>query len=221
MTENYKTCMHSDESTVATVSARTLYSSASAWTLDSSSSLDSSATRVSQRQVRFSLESNQVFPILHINDMDASDIHERWYGEQDGELMKRDIMAVVYKMRNNIKVEETSDEETVRGLECQTWQGESHREENKSMAHDAVLMEQDRQRMVGVPDEELVAQAYYNVSFRCQVAAFKLGLRDEQAVMKKNFEKVFNDKKKSLIKSPGIISFFRRRLCPLRMPKAA
>jgi hypothetical protein len=153
--------------------------------------------------------------------MDASDIHETWYGEQDGELMKRDIMAVVYKMRNNIKVEETSDEETVRGLECQTWQGESHREENKSMGHDAVLMEQDRQRMIRVRDEELVAQAYYNVSYHCQVAAFKLGLRDEQAVIKKDFEKVFNDKKKSLKKSPGILSLFRRRLCPLRMPKAA
>jgi hypothetical protein len=150
--------------------------------------------------------------------MDESDIQETWYAEYDYELMKRGTMAVIYKMRNNLKVEETN-EETVRGLECQTWQGESHREHNKYMAHDAVMKEQSRQRVVGVPDERLVAQAYYNTSYHCQVAAFNLGLRDEHAVIKKDLEKVFNDKKKSLKKSPGMIALFRRRL--RRRPKAS
>jgi hypothetical protein len=200
MTEHhYKTCLHCDESEFTAATVESLE-----WTLDSS------ATRVSERQVRFSLESNQVFHIVHINDMDASDIHETWYGQHDDELMKRDIKAVVYKMMNNIKVEETSDEETVRGLECQTREGESHRQKNNSMAHDAVLMEQDRQRVVGVPDEELVAQAYYNVSYHCQVAAFNLGLRDEQAI------------EKSFKKSTGMIGMFRRCLRMQRpKPKAS
>jgi hypothetical protein len=175
MTEHDKPGIHSDELTVPTVdsSARTL---------------DASATRVSQRQARFALEANQVFPIVHVNDMDESDVHETWFGKQEDEQMKRDTFPVVYKMRNNLKVEETSDEETARGLECQTQQGQSHREKNNKMARDAVLMEQDRQRMVGAPDEELVAQAYYNASNHCQVAAFNLGLRDQQAVIKQNLE---------------------------------
>jgi hypothetical protein len=165
-------------------------------------STESSARSIlTQRQVQFSLESNQVFPVVHIKDMDKSDIHETWYCEQNSELMKRDIIATLTKIARKIHVEETN-EETVRGLEYQTTQGDLHREENKCMAHKAVFMEQDRQRMVGVPDEELLAQAYRSATLHCQVAAFDMGLRDKQAVIKK-------DRRKDLQKTPSKVGLFR------------
>jgi hypothetical protein len=133
--------------------------------------------------------------------MDKSDIYETWLWEEDEELMKRDIIATLTKIARKLNVEETN-EETVRGLEYSTKQGDLHRQENKCMAVKAVLMEQDRQRMVGVPDEELLAQAYCSATLRCQVATFAMGLTDEQAVIKK-------DRMKDLQKSPGTVGLFR------------
>jgi hypothetical protein len=36
-----------------------------------------------RRRQRFSLESNQIFPVVHIDDMDEADNHERWYEKRD------------------------------------------------------------------------------------------------------------------------------------------
>jgi hypothetical protein len=70
----------------------------------------------------------------------------------------------------------------VRGLEWQTPQGALRHEHNKLMARVAVLNEQYRQFLDGEQDDELVADAYLNVSIHCCDEAHWMGLKDEAAI---------------------------------------
>jgi hypothetical protein len=148
-------------------------------TSDSSST---NSSRASQRTVRFSLESNQIFPITHRDDMDVDDIYETWYECPDLTAIKTEIISTLRKMIKEGKVEETN-QQTLRGLECRTRQGSLRRRKNKELAVSAVLNAQILQRDDGEQDEEALAEAYCNASSaHCREEAYAVGLKDEAEI---------------------------------------
>jgi hypothetical protein len=141
------------------------------------------ASTVVKRKLRFSLESNQVFPIKHITDMNEEDKHNIWYTEGDFTNDFRLYSVLHQRDRGDKRTE--SNTVTERGLEWRTHQGALRHEHNKLMARHAVLNEQHRQFLDGEQDDELVADAYLNVSSHCCHEAYWMGLKDEAAIRKK------------------------------------
>jgi hypothetical protein len=157
---------HNDESTVETASSRT-------------------ASTVVKRELRFSLESNQVFPIKHVTDMNQEERRKTWYTEGDfANDFQDEICSILHQIDRGDKMTE-SNTLTVRGLEGRTHQGALRHEHNKLMARAAVLNEQNRQFLDGEQDEERVADAYLNVSIQCYHEAYWMGLKDEAATIQK------------------------------------
>ena len=131
-----------------------------------------------KRKLRFSLASNQIFPIQHIDEMDEADVLATWYEKKDYDAIKSKIIPIIRKMMKKEDIPET-DKETVRGLEYRTRQGALRRQHNKLEAITAVLEEQQRQQAVGENDDESLRKAYLNACSHCQEEACELAAEDE------------------------------------------
>ena len=131
-----------------------------------------------KRKLRFSLASNQIFPIQHIDDMEEADVLATWYEKKDYDVIKSKIIPVIRKMMKKEDIPET-DKETVRGLEYRTRQGALRRQHNKLEAITAVLEEQQRQKNFDDNNDENLRKAYRSACSHCQDEAHELALKDE------------------------------------------
>jgi hypothetical protein len=144
--------------------------------LSDASSIASKSTVT--KRFHFSLSSNQIYSVPHIDDMTHEEVKAIWYEKEDYERIKLAMIPIIRKIMKKEKVAET-DKETIRGLEFRTRQGAIRRQHNKHEAATAVLDEQDRQlNTIGHVDEELLAQVYQQFNSHCQVEAHKLALGD-------------------------------------------
>ena len=133
-----------------------------------------------KKRFHFSLASNMVFPIPHIDDLCDEEVKDTWYERTDYEKMKMSMVPLIRKIMKGEIVEET-DRQTIRGLEFRTRQGAIRRQHNKVEAITAVLEEQDRQlEFTGYVDDELLASVYHQISNHCQTEAHELALGDVQ-----------------------------------------
>jgi hypothetical protein len=137
-----------------------------------------------KHKLRFSLESNQVFPIIHINDMDLKHIQEIWYNTEEFGNIKHDIISDLKRMIRGQEEFAESNTQTARGLVYRTRQVTLHRKQNKTTARTAVLDEQQRHLLTGERDDELVANAYLRASIHCKGEAYSVGLADQAAIKK-------------------------------------
>jgi hypothetical protein len=167
-----------------------------------------------RRRQRFSLKSNQIFPVVHIGDMDETDIHETWYEKRDYNAIKKSLIDILRKYSNGEKIAETS-KQTLRGLESRTREGALLRQYLKLAAITAVLNEQTRQRDEGVQDGELLAKVYRDVASHCQEESRALALQDE-AALKKDYEKMRRELALDLQKESGLKE--KRRFKLVRFP---
>jgi hypothetical protein len=168
MTEHQKYSNDADECTVKTV-------------LTSES--ETTTSTATKRKLRFSLESNQVFPIVHLDDMSLNDLQTTWYTPGEFGNIKQDMISDIRKMNSGEDFPE-SNTQTARGLVYRTYQVNLRRKQNKIMARRAVLDEQQRQLLKGERDDELVASAYLRVSIHCRTDAYKVGSEDQEAIKK-------------------------------------
>jgi hypothetical protein len=76
-----------------------------------------------------------------------------------------------------------NDKYCSRGLECRTRKGASVRRANRWNALDAVFVEQDRQRDLGIRNEKLLCQIYVAETCRSRLKALTLGIQDEKAAI--------------------------------------
>jgi hypothetical protein len=132
------------------------------------------------KRFHFSLSSNEIYDVPHIDDMTPEEVKAIWYEKADYEKIKMAMIPVIRKMMKKETIQET-DRETIRGLEFRTRQGAIRRQHNKLEATTAVLDEQDRQLdTVGRVDEDLLAKVYKQFNSHCQIEAHKLALGDVQ-----------------------------------------
>jgi hypothetical protein len=142
---------------------------------DSSSIISKSST---VKRFNFSLSSNEIYNVPHIDDMTSEEVKAIWYEKADYEKIKMAMIPLIRKMMKRESIAET-DKETIRGLEYRTRQGAIRRQHNKLEAITAVLDEQDRQLdCEGCIDEELLAEVYQRFSAHCQEEAHALALGD-------------------------------------------
>lgn len=141
------------------------------------SSLSSSKSPV-QKRFHFSLSSNEIHPIPHLDSLTDDEVKATWYERGDYEKIKMAMIPLIRKMMKGEIIEET-DRETARGLEFRTRQGAVRRQHNKIEAITAVLDEQDRQmEATGRVNVELLSKVYCEFNAHCQVEAHQLALGD-------------------------------------------
>ena len=161
--------INNDEETVTT-----------AGTGSSSGSLESSEREI---MVRFRLESNEIYPIPHIDEMEDELVRDIWYEKRDYDAIKNKLIPLIRQMMKGEEVEE-SNKSSVRGLEYRTRQGALRRQHNKLEGSSSVLAEQKRQLDENQVDDELLAEVYRSASSHCQDSAYALALKDEAFVQK-------------------------------------
>jgi len=132
------------------------------------------------RVVRFCLDSNQVYPVRHLNDMTHADAIETWYGPAEYKTMRSRIFRTLGKARKGA-FQETS-RESMRGLEHRTKEGTAQRQSNKFKTLSAVLTIYHAQRTVNEFDPTKVAEVYAKVSASCRKEARKLALMDQEFI---------------------------------------
>lgn len=130
-----------------------------------------------RRRVRFN-QSVSVRPVLHVNNMSDDEIADAWYNRHECADIKRS-MAVTIKMMSAGVLKVDDDEHCSRGLEHRTRPGSAQRRENKMIALDAVLDEQDRQQACGVVNDEAIRKVFVQENLHCRLAALEKGVADQ------------------------------------------
>jgi hypothetical protein len=156
---------------------------------ESTKTASPSVTALKQRRrQRFSLESNQIYPVVNIDDMDKADIHETWYEKRDYNSMTKSIIYYLRKVANAGRKAETKTQ-TLRGLENRTNEATLLRKSLRLAAFAAVMNEQERQWDEGEKDDELLAKVCRDATSYCQEENHALALQDE-AALKTEYEKM-------------------------------
>jgi hypothetical protein len=133
-----------------------------------------------QKRLYFSLSSNEIHPIPHIDDLSDEEVKATWYERSDYDNIKMAMIPIIRKMMKGVTIEET-DSQTTRGLEYRTRQGALRRQHNKIEAISAVLDEQDHQiESVGRLNDEILSNVYRQINTHCQEEAHQLALGDVQ-----------------------------------------
>jgi hypothetical protein len=148
--------------------------------------------------------------VLHYKDYTPSEIEKTWYRKHELKSIRavyRDLLCnrphaageygatMAHRSGNNKPMidwignanntmMDAADSECLRGLEGKTLEGHDRKTQIRRFARNAVLWEQGRQRHMGFHDEDLLADYYFECSEGAQVAAYLLGLRDEQEAAK-------------------------------------
>lgn len=131
------------------------------------------------KSVGIQLENNTVHPIWHVKDMSAADRSNLWYGRQYIHRVEDSIVPILRKINNGVDVPE-SDFETTRGLEVYTQDVGMYRHEHKLHYREAVLQEYNRQRSVGIQDNERLAEVSLDLSRVSTEDALELAIEDEE-----------------------------------------
>jgi hypothetical protein len=119
--------------------------------------------------------------VLHINDFTGEEVEATWFHTHDFEAIRTDIKLAVALIERGDLPQDTL-QYTKRGLEYRTEVGAQLRADNKTVARDAVLDEQDDQWDAGIFDSETLSRIYISRSCHCQVEARQQGLQDESDV---------------------------------------
>lgn len=124
-----------------------------------------------------------VFPIIHFTEFTTMEKQSTWYSRQELKAIKKDNRDFMRPPFNNLLYFEVQDntiemQTTVRGLECKTLMGALRKRRHKVQAWQTVFFEQQRQNILGYSDPDAVADAYFEITEPCQMAAHMLALRD-------------------------------------------
>lgn len=125
-------------------------------------------------------ENVRVWPYLHKNDLSEEEIANSWYNEQDNARIRAECAQTI-QLHNQGKIHNDSVVWCFRGLEFRTSEGAARRRENKYLAWDTVLNEQDSQFVLGEFDDEIIACRYLAVSALSQDEALAHAAEDAKA----------------------------------------
>jgi hypothetical protein len=116
--------------------------------------------------------------ILSRHDYTAEEKQAAWFQEKEYAMITRECCKQVRKMENG---ESLKDKKYCsRGLESHTRIAAISKSQNRKLAVNAVLDEQDEQELE-TPDEEAISHAYCQVTSSCQLWASTIGLRDQRS----------------------------------------
>jgi hypothetical protein len=131
--------------------------------------------KATRRVVSF-CESARVKRTLHFKDYSDDEKNATWYTQAEMSLIRHHMQCIVEKLNQGEAKDDTED--CTRGVEFRTSQRIALRRENRESAFDAVLDEQQLQRLEARHDTERLARIYWEWSNHCQVVASKIGFMD-------------------------------------------
>jgi putative cell wall-binding protein len=144
--------------------------------------LDTVATDVSditdaQAHVQFSKQVI-VSQIIHLYEYTQEEMEATWYQEEEYTRISKICIKTVHKMEQRRKRSLKKQEIESRGLEGHTTTGIVSKTENRRLAYEKILQEQEHQNCQGIYDDEAMAECYESVSSSCALWARKVALRD-------------------------------------------
>jgi hypothetical protein len=166
------------------------------------------------KSVKFA-DSNEVFPIPHLDDMSDDEIADVWYDCQEYSEIKSAFQVTLHLMETGQKILHDDEEHTSRGLEYRTQDGAWARYENKRDAYNAVLDEQDRQWKDDADDHDALSRVYLEHSAKCLEAARKRAKEDARIAKKicaDLLDRCKKPKRKSSKKVPSVDKEKMRKL---------
>jgi hypothetical protein len=116
----------------------------------------------------------ETYSIIHITDYSSEEVSASWYNREE----LRNIKAEGKTVANS-----SDSDDHLRGLEARTPAGARRKRNNRIDARAAVFFEQDIQEEDGYSDPDVIADAYFDCSERCQLEAQMLALRDQKEAM--------------------------------------
>jgi len=143
-------------------------------------------SQVPKRRVTFK-QVVAVRPIKHVDNMTDDELDDVWYNRDDFDGFKMSFLRIVKLLSSGAYLGDDENNCT-RGLEGRTREGAFLRKANKYHGRQAVLFEQQRQRSLGINDENLISKAYIVENLRCRLTALEKGIQDQNEV----FEELTN-----------------------------
>ncbi len=144
-------------------------------------SISSSLTKSTTRQVTFN-EAALVYPHLHIRNFTETETSGSWYSVEELDSIKEECHHSVNLSIHGKLRPDMVNNWCFRGLEFRTPEGARSRRDNKNLAWNWVLEEQENQYKLGMFDAEEIARKYRKVSVACHEAAHVLALEDAREV---------------------------------------
>jgi hypothetical protein len=138
-----------------------------------------SVFNVEERSVHFDVaKPDTVHFILSRHDYTAEEKQVAWFQDEEYARITKECCKQVRKMDNG---EDLKDKKySSRGLESHTRLAAISKSQNRRLAVNAVLDEQDEQELDD-PNEEAISYAYCQVTSSCQLWACTIGLRDQRS----------------------------------------
>lgn len=128
-----------------------------------------------------------VRPIKHVDNMTDEELDDVWYNRDDFDGFKMSFLRIVKLLSSGAYLGD-DENNCARGLEGRTREGAFLRKANKYHGRQAVLYEQQRQRSLGINDDNLISKAYIVENLRCRLTALEMGIQDQNEV----FEELTN-----------------------------
>ena len=122
----------------------------------------------------------KVWPYLHKNDLSDEERANVWYNESECLSMRAECSHTV-QLHKQGKIRKDCTLWCFRGLELRTSEGAARRRENKYLAWDTVLNEQETQYVLGDFDAEIIASRYHAITAASRQAALANALQDAEA----------------------------------------
>ncbi|CAJ1943639.1 unnamed protein product [Cylindrotheca closterium] len=142
---------------------------------------------ISKCHVHFSADCEEFHPTVGCT---VEEKRKAYINLDDFDQIKKERRSTIKRMNKGSKLKR---DQFARGLEGYTREGSKIRQQLISDSIKAVLVEQSKQLMQNERDIGQIAQAYAVHSLPCQLAAYKLGLRDHVAVDESDRDSVGSD----------------------------
>jgi hypothetical protein len=104
-----------------------------------------------------------------------------WYSVDEQKETAQGFLREVQKLQKGKLLHDVKY--SARGLEGHTMTGAMAKAKNRKLAYDVIHREQDRQRRVGTPDANAIAEAYHAVAHSSELWARTVALRDQRDAM--------------------------------------
>jgi hypothetical protein len=127
-----------------------------------------------------------VHPVLHINEYFDSEVADTWYDKEELNSIRESCRRTIASMEDGSLLlllqnnNNNSDEVCQRGLENRTRDASRQKLQYRVAAWDAVLDEQEQQRLENIVDPERMAHWYHYYAVPCEQRAFHMAQLDAQ-----------------------------------------
>lgn len=149
----------------------------------SGSSSRKKRTRMSKKSVTFNA-SVRVRRTTSLDDYTEEEVFAAWFQQDEFDDIKRKVLMLVRKVERDGAEIGHDKKYCIRGLESHLSERSDIKAEARKKVTKAIFFEQDKQRLTGFVDDEVIAVASRNLSSKSQLMAISMGQKDQNEAHK-------------------------------------